>query len=113
MTLADLFVPLGVLAIFGFFIRFVFYVVRLNGRMPELWALLEQMGRSDRVHELCDGWSNLPATRYLYNEVDCEAPEIEALKHALRADYRSAMRSISAFGVALLAAIIAGLGILR
>ena len=75
-------------------------VVRFNRRMPELWKLLEGTGRSHRVRELRDDvWSNLPAARYLYDNVDFEEPEIRVLKLELKQMHRSAISNLLLFMV--------------
>ena len=81
-------------------------VVRFNRRMPELWQLLEDGGRSDRVRELRDDvWSNLPAARYLYDSVDFEDPQIRALKLALKQMHRSAISQLLVFPTLVIAAV--------
>ena len=73
-------------------------VVSFNRRMPELWKLLETRERSQRVRELdTDAWSNLPAARYLYDDIDCENPEIRELKLTLKQLHRSAISSLLLF----------------
>ena len=50
-------------------VRSATMVWRLNARMPELWQLLENKGRRHRVREKRDEpRSNLPSTKYLYDE---------------------------------------------
>ncbi len=81
-------------------------VVGFNRRMSGLWKLLETTGRSHRVRELRDDvWSNLPGTRYLYDSVDFEDPEIRALKLALKRMHLSAISSLLLFMVAVVATV--------
>ena len=81
-------------------------VVRFNRRMPELWRLLEDTGRSDRVRELRDDpSSNLPATRYLYDSVDYDDPRIRALKLAPKRLHRSAIAHLLLFPLVAAAAV--------
>jgi hypothetical protein len=73
-------------------------VVHFNRRMPELWNLLGAKGRPHRVRELnTDAWSNLPAARYLYDNIDFEVPEIRELKLTLKQLHRSAITSLLLF----------------
>lgn len=79
-------------------------VWRLNARMPELWQLLKNKGRRHRVSELRDqSRSNLPSTKYLYDEVDFDDSNIRELKWTLKVLHRSAILSLSLFGVVITA----------
>lgn len=81
-------------------VRSIGLVVHFNRRMPELWNLLEARGLSQRVREVhTDVWSNLPAARYLYDDRDCEVPEIRELKLALKRLHRSAITNLLLFMV--------------
>ena len=71
--------------------------------MPELWSRLAVRGKSQRVRELRVG-SNLPAARYLYNDVDCDDSEIRELKRALEHLHRSAIAHLLIFMVVATAA---------
>ncbi len=83
-------------------------VVHFNRRMPELWSLLEAMERSHRVRELhTDAWTNLPAARYLYDNIDFEIPEIRELKLTLKKLHRSAITNLLLFMVIATAAVVA------
>ncbi len=85
-------------------------IVRFNRRMPELWQLLETKDRSRRVRELTDNiWYNLPAARYLYDEVDFEDPEIRGLKLTLMRMHRAAISSLLMFIVSSTATVAAWL----
>ena len=86
-------------------------VVHFNRRMPELRNLLAAKGRPHRVHELnTDTWSNLPATRYLYDNVDFEIPEIRELKLTLKQLHRSAIRNLLLFMASATATLAVWLG---
>ena len=81
-------------------------VWRLNARMPELWRLLENKGRRHRVRELRDeSRSNLPSTKYLYDEVDFDDSDIREMKLTLKVMHRSALLSLLLFGVVITATI--------
>ncbi len=78
----------------------------LCARMPELWRLLENKGRRHRVRELRDEpRSNLPSTKYLYDEVDFDESDIREMKLTLKLMHRSAIRSVLLFGVVITATI--------
>ena len=73
-------------------------VWRFNARMSELWRLLETKGRAHRVKELRDDpVTNLPPTKYLYNEVDFEDPDIRELKLTLKSMHQKGVGSILVF----------------
>ncbi len=73
-------------------------VVHFNRRMRALWSLLEARERSHRVRELhTDARSNLPAARYLYDNIDFEDPEIRELKLTLKQLHRSAITNLFVF----------------
>ena len=77
-------------------------VWRFNVRMPELWRLLESKGRAHRVRELRDeARTNLPSTKYLYDDVDFDDSDIRALKLTLRAMHRNTILSLLLFGVVM------------
>ena len=87
-------------------VRCATMVWRFNARMPELWRLLENKGRSYRVRELRDEpRSNLPSTKYLYDEVDFDDSDIREMKLTLKVMHRSAIRSVLLFGVVITATI--------
>jgi hypothetical protein len=95
----------------GLLVRFVRIVWFFNREgMPRLWELLERRGLDERVRRLRDeAVTNLPQTQYLYDEVDCDDPEIRALKQQLRAQHRAAILSMLTFvAVAVAAAALLG-----
>ncbi len=97
---------LGVALNAALLVRGARMVWRLNARMPELWRLLENTGRAHRVKELRDeSRSNLPSTKYLYDEVDFDDSDIRELKLTLKLMHRSAIRSVLLFGVVITATI--------
>ncbi len=78
----------------------------LCARMPELWQLLENKGRRHRVSELRDeSRSNVPSTKYLYDGVDFDDSDIRKLKLTLKVVHRSAILSLSLFGLVITATI--------
>ena len=93
---------LGVALNAALLVRGVRKVWRLNARMPELWRLLEHKGRRHRVRELVDEpRSNLPSTKYLYDEVDFDDSDIREMKLTLKVMHRSALLSLLLFGVVI------------
>ena len=70
--------------------------------LPELWRLLESKGRAHRVRELRDEpRTNLPSTKYLYDEVDFDDRDIRELKLTLKVMHRNAILSLLFFGVVM------------
>ena len=90
----------------GLLLLAIFLVIRFNLRMSDLWRLLESKGRGERVHELRDSaLTNLPSTRYLYNDVDFDDSEIRDLKRRLKRMHWLAIASLLAFGATATATI--------
>ena len=90
--------------------RSIWLVVQFNRCMPELWILLEARERPQRVCELhTDAWSNLPAARYLYDNIDFEVSEIRELKLTLKHLHRSAITHLLLFMVIATATVAAWL----
>ena len=87
-----------------------FLLASLSVYLPELWILLEARERPQRVCELhTDAWSNLPAARYLYDNIDFEVSEIRELKLTLKHLHRSAITHLLLFMVIVTATVAAWL----
>jgi len=88
-------VLLTVVAAAGWLVYVGRRVWRFNLRVRELWRLLEDKGRADRVREvLKDPLSNVPQTRYLFDDRDFEDPEVRVLKLELRPMWRGGVLSV-------------------
>ncbi len=84
------------------FLSCVKLVWRFNVRIPELWQLLKDKGRAHRVREVHDEpRTNLPSTKYLYDEVDFDDRDIRELKSTLKAMHRVAVGSVLLFGAVI------------
>ena len=97
-------IVVGVALNAALFVRCVILVWRFNVRMPELWRLLENKGRAHRVREVRDEpRTNMPAAKYLYDEVDFGDRDIRELKLTLKV-----MHSVGIVSILLVTVVMSG-----